>query len=284
MSYKNLNLSIVCTIAAVCAKYNNKYCFITQERFLQLLKEFYDITISRRTLNYHLKELEENNYIKRRRRITRNKDGTVRTLPTMYALGQKAYFLFKRVTAIFDRFIRRTDVQIPALINSLCSALDNKKKKNQLGKKVVNKKTPSKKQTDRQNNLPSRSLKKKESENIQLEKETSKPQLTPEYWKKIEKNIEQIKKQRKNEVFSFSKSVYDRSDKKEYLRQYWEKVKKDFEKAQQEKEKEMQANLCSCSDDSYFEELKKKYKARHKSPWVDQFREKIRGVLKKLKC
>ena len=246
MSYSNLNISIVCTIAAVCAKYHNKYCFITQERFLQLLKEFYDITISRRTLNYHLKELEENNYIKRFRRVVRNKDGTLRTLPTMYTLGQKAYFLFKRVTAIFDRFIRRTDVQSIAHNNSLRSVLDNNKnKKTHLGKREVNKKT-SLDSTIRQSNPPPAKEKKKEEEEffkqkkekIQTQQTTQRKsddfKSTPEYWQELQKRVEQLREQRKKEqssFFTFFKkrelSEAEKEERKRRLKQYWENVYKD---------------------------------------------------------
>ena len=257
---KDINLAILCTIAAVCAKYNTRYCCITQERFLQLLEEFYDVKITRRTLNYHLKELEEGNLIKRFRRVTRNKDGTLRTLPTVYTLGHKAYFLFKRITAVFNRFIRRTDVQFFALNNSLRSVLDknNTRRKTKLGKRRINK-TPPEKQSIKQNHPPP--PKEKPPEQTQQEKKLQTQQTLQERktsenfksirecWKEIQKKIEE--RRRKLASLPEKRKSFEakEEERKRRLKEYWMKV---YEKEL----KELQASMKEPQDP--FQRIKEK--------------------------
>lgn len=60
---------------------------ISQEFLLTLFQRFRGYTISRRSLNYALQELENDGYIKRKRQIMPIKKGMIAQLPSNYCLG-----------------------------------------------------------------------------------------------------------------------------------------------------------------------------------------------------
>jgi hypothetical protein len=66
------------------------YCYPSQEKVLKILKEIYRVAIRRRQLNYILKYLEEEGYIKRRRRLKQSKEGKIIFNTTLYWLKKKA--------------------------------------------------------------------------------------------------------------------------------------------------------------------------------------------------
>ena len=94
-------LSIIQTFIVLSREKKSKYCFPSQEKILDLLKRFYGVEISRRTLNRKLGQLEDAGYIRRIRRISRGDDGRPRFASTIYVLAKKTY---KLVYSIFRTF------------------------------------------------------------------------------------------------------------------------------------------------------------------------------------
>jgi hypothetical protein len=74
---RNTKVQLLTSIAAVIRKYKKKYCTASQEKLIELLTEFHDVSIQRRQLNYHLADLRRYGLIKTIRRTHRNKDGTL---------------------------------------------------------------------------------------------------------------------------------------------------------------------------------------------------------------
>ena len=91
------SLQLLHALYAIAAKYGKSYCFPSQEKILELLKEHYDISISRRTLNRWLAFLEGEGYIFRTRRHSRGKDGQIHFQSTLYRFGKKALRLLKKI-------------------------------------------------------------------------------------------------------------------------------------------------------------------------------------------
>jgi len=86
----SLDEAIILLLGGLAGKFGKEYCFPSQEKMLSLLKDFFGIEICRRTLNYHLKRLETGKYIRRKRRISKGKDGKLVFKSTLYFLGKKA--------------------------------------------------------------------------------------------------------------------------------------------------------------------------------------------------
>ena len=78
------------TLAVFQGKSGKGYCTTSQDVLCSILSKYYKLKISRRCLNYHLKYLEENGYIRRVRRISQDKFGRLKCLPTLYWLLPKA--------------------------------------------------------------------------------------------------------------------------------------------------------------------------------------------------
>ena len=91
------SLQLLHALYAIAAKYGKSYCFPSQEKILELLKEHYDISISRRTLNRWLAFLEGEGYIFRTCRHSRGKDGQIHFQSTLYRFGKKALRLLKKI-------------------------------------------------------------------------------------------------------------------------------------------------------------------------------------------
>ena len=69
--------SLLTSISMIIRKYNGKYCYASQARFLELLEEFHGIKIKVRALNKHLADLRKEGIIKSIRRTKREADGTL---------------------------------------------------------------------------------------------------------------------------------------------------------------------------------------------------------------
>ena len=89
------DLAIIYTIQGIISTTHKNYCWPSQNKLLLLLREFYGVVISRRTLNYHLRRLEDQGFISRIRRIKRRPDGTLSLSTSLYFLGKKAIRLLK---------------------------------------------------------------------------------------------------------------------------------------------------------------------------------------------
>jgi hypothetical protein len=91
------SLQLLHALYAIAAKYGKSYCYPSQEKILELLKNHYDISISRRTLNRWLAFLEGEGYIFRTRRHSQGKDGQIHFQSTLYRFGKKALRLLKKI-------------------------------------------------------------------------------------------------------------------------------------------------------------------------------------------
>ncbi|MBA7683139.1 hypothetical protein ES703_91497 [subsurface metagenome] len=89
--------AIILTLNFYQGKYNKKYSFPSQNTLLSNLKVFHKIEISKRTLNYHLKKLEDNYFIYRVRRISKNTAGCMTFNSTLYSLAKKSYLFLSRL-------------------------------------------------------------------------------------------------------------------------------------------------------------------------------------------
>jgi len=78
------------TLAVFQGKSGKGYCTTSQDVLCSMLSKYYKLKISRRCLNYHLKYLENKNYIRRVRRISQDRFGRLKCLPTLYWLLPKA--------------------------------------------------------------------------------------------------------------------------------------------------------------------------------------------------
>jgi len=82
---------ILCTINGVNRKYGKNYCYPSQNKFLWLMRSFYDVTRSRATLNRWLRVAEDEKYIKRVRRHTKDKIRGYIFKSTLYSITHKGY-------------------------------------------------------------------------------------------------------------------------------------------------------------------------------------------------
>ena len=87
--------AILKTLAALAQKNRKPYVSVPQNVLCELVGKYYRVPVSRRTLNYHLRFLENNGYIRRIRRITRDAYGRLITMPTLYILMSKAQKFLK---------------------------------------------------------------------------------------------------------------------------------------------------------------------------------------------
>jgi len=92
-------------------KFQKGYTYIGQGRQLYNLKKYHGFKICRRTLNYDLRELEDQGYIERKRRHRRGKDGRFLPHSTMTFLKGKAYQWINQVQALAGKLRAFTVVQ-----------------------------------------------------------------------------------------------------------------------------------------------------------------------------
>jgi len=89
--------AIILTLNFYQGKYNKRYSFPSQKTLLSNLKRFHKIDVSLRTLNRHLKKLEDNHFIYRLRRISKNPAGCMTFNSTLYSLAKKSYLFLSRL-------------------------------------------------------------------------------------------------------------------------------------------------------------------------------------------
>lgn len=90
--------AILATLAYLAARHSKKYCYPSQETLLKLLKRHHGIEICRRTLNYYLKDLEDNKLIERYVRRYRRADGSLVFRTTGYYVLWTLKIVMKKAT------------------------------------------------------------------------------------------------------------------------------------------------------------------------------------------
>ena len=104
MTHHNLSiLSIAQTLIALSSKKSLRYCYPSQETLLLLLRKYHQVEISRRTLNRHLKIMEDLGLIERRRRITKGPHGRPLFNSTLYILRKRIF----KIAAGFMKAIKK---------------------------------------------------------------------------------------------------------------------------------------------------------------------------------
>jgi len=78
-------------------KQGKRYCFPSQAKLCEILGKYYGNPIHRRALNYHLRHLEDREYIKRKRRIKRDQNGKMIFASTLYFLTKRGYRFLARL-------------------------------------------------------------------------------------------------------------------------------------------------------------------------------------------
>ena len=90
-----ISLNILTLLVNLCAHSRKDYCFPTQDWLLKTLREKYWCPISKRTLQAHLKLLEQEGFIRKQRRFKRLKDGTLVNMSNLYFLCKRAFAFIK---------------------------------------------------------------------------------------------------------------------------------------------------------------------------------------------
>jgi len=101
---KNVKEPILKAITYLIRMSSKKYCYPSQDTLLNLLNTHYGVKICRRTLNYHLRQLENRHFIKRVRRISRGPEGRPLFKSTLYFVKRKVFTWLKK-QAEYLRFI-----------------------------------------------------------------------------------------------------------------------------------------------------------------------------------
>lgn len=100
--------AVVMSLLGVAKKHQKKYCFVSQKRIEELLKQYHGLGISNRTLNRDLRWLEDCGFISRLRRIRVGPGGQLVFCSTLYKFTGKLFnWLFSiqnRVHRLFSFF------------------------------------------------------------------------------------------------------------------------------------------------------------------------------------
>ena len=87
---KATSQSIIQSFFYICKQTRTGYVRISQERMLEILSQYYKTSICRRTLNYHLRELEDADFLRRVQRHRRGDHNQVVFHTSLNVLQKKA--------------------------------------------------------------------------------------------------------------------------------------------------------------------------------------------------
>jgi len=99
--YQSLDLCIRQAYHYLCQRRPGQYSEASQDAIIKILDTIYHVKISRRTLNYHLCYLEDNDEIKRIRRHKKGPYGRIQFHTTLIILKKKATEVLKRLARWF---------------------------------------------------------------------------------------------------------------------------------------------------------------------------------------
>lgn len=129
---------VLCTINGLNRKYGKNYCYPSQNRFIWLMKTFHKVTRSRATLNRWLRVMEDEGFIKRVRRHTKDKIRGYIFKSTLYKITHKGYIKLKAMG--IDVFKQLKEIREKMFRSKKKSAADSKEKANtkkKLGKNTM---------------------------------------------------------------------------------------------------------------------------------------------------
>ena len=84
------NQAIIQSFFYICKQTRTGYVRISQERMLEILSTYYGIDVCRRTLNYHLRDLEDGDFLRRIRRHRRGDHNQILFHTSINILQKKA--------------------------------------------------------------------------------------------------------------------------------------------------------------------------------------------------
>lgn len=83
--------AIIRALLGIAKKHGRKYCWVSQERLVELVGEFGGVWMSNRTLNRDLRFLEDDGWIQRIRRHRMGADGKIVFACTLYKFKAKVF-------------------------------------------------------------------------------------------------------------------------------------------------------------------------------------------------
>ena len=111
---KNIDTSILEVLSSLSSYFGKDYCFPSQNTLLDLLRTLKNKIMSRRTLCRHLKTLEEEGLIKRKRRLSAGPDGKPIFASTLYTILSAGWRMLKKqvlsLMPMIKRFLKRSDL------------------------------------------------------------------------------------------------------------------------------------------------------------------------------
>ena len=112
LSYPKVSniVPILATFLSLSRSFSKSYCWPCQARIVDLSLRFYQLSLSRRTLNRYLGALEAGGFIRRIRRHKRVPGEGMRFASTIYILLKPAYVLLSRFgSSLFSAGVRITE-------------------------------------------------------------------------------------------------------------------------------------------------------------------------------
>jgi DNA-binding MarR family transcriptional regulator len=104
-------IPILATLNAVNKKFGKLYCYPNQLTIISLLGRYHDTIIAIATLNRWLKDLEDKGYIKRTRRIRKDKRRGIMFKSTLYKITILGYHALKMTGVSVWREIKALTVE-----------------------------------------------------------------------------------------------------------------------------------------------------------------------------
>lgn len=94
---KNTKYAILLTVFFVMRRYKSFWCYSSQMHMLELLEKYHRIKISRRQLNYHLRDLRAEGHLKTWKRHKRDKFGRINLETSASCITLKGcYYLVRK--------------------------------------------------------------------------------------------------------------------------------------------------------------------------------------------
>lgn len=100
-------LPILSIISGLSRHFGKNYCFPSQQKILELLAERLGVFMSIATLNRHFRVIVKSGFIKRTRRIRRDRVKGMMFLSTLYEISRKGYGLLARFRNGVGKKIKR---------------------------------------------------------------------------------------------------------------------------------------------------------------------------------
>ena len=103
-----LQNNLIATIGYLSIENFKSYCFPSQNKLVEINRRLYQQSRCRRSVNYALRYIEDESYLRRKRRVRRGKDGKPVFRSTLYFLSGKGWrYVYKRASLYPAHIIER---------------------------------------------------------------------------------------------------------------------------------------------------------------------------------